>query len=72
MLALLAALPAAALAQSTTPAVSTLAAFSGSQTFATPVLGPDGALYGATSALNVVTGGLVYRLAADGARNGVV
>lgn len=66
LLALLAALPAAVFAQSTTPTVSTLAALSGSQTFATPVLGPDGALYGATSALNVVTGGLVYRLAADG------
>mgnify|MGYP003415526270 CR=1 FL=1 len=66
LLLLLAALPAAVFAQSSTPAVSTLAALSGSQTFATPVLGPDGALYGATSALNIVTGGLVYRLQADG------
>lgn len=68
LLLLLAALPAAVFAQSSTPAVSTLAALSGSQTFATPVLGPDGALYGATSALNIVTGGLVYRLAADGSK----
>jgi uncharacterized repeat protein (TIGR03803 family) len=68
LLALLAGLPAAVFAQSATPVVSTLAALSGSQTFATPVLGPDGALYGATSALNIVTGGLVYRLAADGSK----
>lgn len=68
LLALLAGLPAAAFAQTAAPAVSTLAALSGSQTFATPVLGPDGALFGVTSALNIVTGGLVYRLAADGSK----
>jgi len=68
LLALIAALPAAALAQSSSPAVSTLAALSGSQTYAAPVLGPDGALYGVTSTINIVTGGLVYRLAVDGSK----
>jgi len=68
LLALLAALPAAGFAQSSTPAVSTLAALSGSQTYAAPVLGPDGALYGVTSTINIVTGGLVYRLAVDGSK----
>jgi uncharacterized repeat protein (TIGR03803 family) len=68
LLALAAALPAAAFAQSSAPAVSTLAALSGSQTFAAPVLGPDGALYGVTSTINIVTGGLVYRLAVDGSK----
>jgi uncharacterized repeat protein (TIGR03803 family) len=68
LLALIAVLPAAAFAQSSAPAVSTLAALSGSQTYASPVLGPDGALYGVTSTINVVTGGLVYRLAVDGSK----
>jgi uncharacterized repeat protein (TIGR03803 family) len=68
LLAFVAVLPAAAFAQSSTPAVSTLAALSGSQTYATPVLGPDGALYGVTSTINIVTGGLVYRLAVDGSK----
>ena len=68
LLALIAALPVAAIAQSSAPAVSTLAALSGSQTYATPVLGPDGALYGVTSTINIVTGGLVYRLAVDGSK----
>src|SRR5690606_12890373 len=68
LLALIAALPAAAFAQSSTPAVSTLAALSGSQTYAAPVRGPDGALYGVTSTINIVTGGLVYRLAVDGSK----
>jgi len=67
-MALIAALPAVAFAQSATPAVSTLAAFSGSQSFATPVRGPDGALYGVTSTINFVTGGLIYRLEANGSR----
>jgi uncharacterized repeat protein (TIGR03803 family) len=66
LLALLAGLPAAAFAQSAAPAVSTLAALSGSQTYSTPVRGPDGALYGGTSTHNIVTGGLIYRLAVDG------
>ena len=65
IVALLATLPAVTFAQST-PAVSTLVAFSGSQPAGTPVFGPDGALYGMTSIVNTVTGGLVYRLASDG------
>ncbi len=65
LVALLATLPAVTFAQST-PAVSTLVAFSGSQPAGTPVFGPDGALYGMTSIVNTVTGGLVYRLASDG------
>jgi len=65
MLALLAAWPAVTLAQ-TNPTISTLAAFSGSQTYSGPVRGPDGALYGVTSLSSVVAGGLVYRLALDG------
>jgi uncharacterized repeat protein (TIGR03803 family) len=68
LLALIAALPGAAFAQSTAPAVSTLAALSGSQTYSTPVLGPDGALYGVTSTVNILTGGLVYRLAVNGSK----
>jgi uncharacterized repeat protein (TIGR03803 family) len=67
MLALLVVWPAAAMAQ-TSPAVSTLVAFSGSQTSAGPVRGPDGALYGTTSTVNFITGGLIYRLEADGSR----
>jgi uncharacterized repeat protein (TIGR03803 family) len=66
LLALLAGLPVAAFAQSAAPSVSTLAALSGSQTYSTPVRGPDGALYGVTAALNFITGGLIYRLAVDG------
>ena len=66
LFACLAACPVVALAQS--PAVSTLVAFSGSQASSTPVRGPDGALYGTTATVNVVTGGLIYRLAANGSR----
>jgi uncharacterized repeat protein (TIGR03803 family) len=66
IVALVAAGPALAFAQTATPAVSPLVAFSGSQTAASPVIGPDGALYGTTSTVNVVTGGLIYRLAVDG------
>ena len=65
LLALLAASPALVLAQAT-PAVSTLAAFSGSQTSSAPVKGPDGALYGTTAQTSFVAGGLIYRLAANG------
>jgi uncharacterized repeat protein (TIGR03803 family) len=54
-----------ALAQ-TTPAVSTIVAFSSSQPNAAPALGPDGALYGTTSAASSVTGGLIYRARPDG------
>lgn len=56
--------PAVSPAQTT--AVSTIAAFSGSRASAGPVLGPDGALYGTTSASTSITGGLLYRLEADG------
>jgi len=66
IVALLATWPAVTFAQST-PAVSALVAFNGSQPAGTPVIGPDGALYGITSIVNSVTGGLVYRLASNGA-----
>jgi uncharacterized repeat protein (TIGR03803 family) len=56
--------PAVSPAQTT--AVSTIAAFSGSRASSGPVLGPDGALYGTTSASTSVTGGLLYRLEANG------
>lgn len=65
ILALLAAWPAVTLGQST-PAVSTLVAFSGSQVTGTPVRDAEGVLYGITSIANAVTGGLVFRLAANG------
>lgn len=65
IVALLAAWPAVTLAQST-PAVSTLVAFSGSQVTGTPVRDAEGVLYGITSIANAVTGGLVFRLAANG------
>jgi len=62
---LLVASPFAALAQSS-PAISTIVAFSGSQPGGTPVRGPDGALYGTTAVVTAVAGGLIYRAAADG------
>lgn len=65
LLALLASAPTGAFAQ-TSPAVSTIVAFSGSQATSNAVLGPDGALYGTTSASSIVTGGLIYRAATDG------
>jgi len=68
IVALVAAGPALAFAQTATPVVSPLVAFSGSQTAAPPVRGPDGALYGTTSAVSIVTGGLIYRLAVDGSK----
>jgi uncharacterized repeat protein (TIGR03803 family) len=64
---LLAAGPAIALAQSS-PAISTIVAFSGSQPANGPVRGPDGALYGTTAVITTFTGGLIYRAAADGSR----
>lgn len=64
-LVFLAMVPVVALAQAT-PEVSSLVAFSGSQVSSNAVLGPDGALYGTTSAVTIVTGGLIYRAAADG------
>jgi uncharacterized repeat protein (TIGR03803 family) len=65
LFALLAAWPAAVLAQAT-PAVSTLAAFSGSQSSSGPIRGPDGALYGTTAQTSFVAGGLIYRLTPNG------
>ena len=61
LLALLAC-PAVAFAQAT-PAVSSIVAFSGSTAANTPVIGPDGSLYGVNSVGGVVTSGLIYRLA---------
>lgn len=65
LMALLAAWPAVTLAQSS-PAVSSLVAFSGSQPASAPVLGPGGALYGITSVASIVAGGLIYRLEPTG------
>jgi uncharacterized repeat protein (TIGR03803 family) len=65
LLTLIAATPLGALAQ-TSPVLSTIVAFSGSQASSNAVRGPDGALYGTTSATSIVTGGLIYRAAADG------
>lgn len=65
LLVLLVANPVAALAQST-PAISTIVAFAGSQPNGAPVRGPDGALYGTTAVVTSLTGGLIYRAAADG------
>jgi uncharacterized repeat protein (TIGR03803 family) len=55
-----------ALAQSATPAVSTVAAFSFSNPAGNLVLGGDGALYGVVAPATSVAGGLVFRAAADG------
>lgn len=63
--ALLLAAPAVATAQ-TSPTVSTIVAFSGSQPTASPVRGPDGALYGTTTVASSLTGGLIYRAELDG------
>ena len=41
-------------------------AFSNSQPNAAPVRGPDGALYGTTSAASSIVGGLIYRAEVDG------
>lgn len=60
-------LPGSVLAQ-TTPAVSTIVAFSGSQPGSVPVLGSDGALYGTATASSSVTGGLIYRSTLDGSQ----
>lgn len=65
LLALLAGAPAAALAQSS-PAVSTIVAFSGSQASNGVAVGPDGALYGTTALITTATGGLIYRAEANG------
>jgi uncharacterized repeat protein (TIGR03803 family) len=50
----------------TAPTLSTIVAFSGSQVASNAALGPDGALYGTTAASSIVTGGLIFRAAADG------
>ncbi len=50
----------------TAPELSAIVAFSGSQVASNATLGPDGALYGTTSATSIVTGGLIYRAATDG------
>lgn len=62
---LLVSAPVVAFAQ-TTPAISTIVAFSSSQPNSAPVRGPDGALYGTTSAASSITGGLIYRAEVDG------
>lgn len=59
--------PAAAFAQAV-PTISTIVAFSGSQPANSPVLGPDGSLYGTTSVATAFAGGLIYRAAADGSK----
>lgn len=53
--------PALAVAQSNA-AVSTVVAFSGSTAANSPVVGPDGALYGVNSVGGIQTSGLIYRL----------
>ena len=55
-----------AFAQSATPAVSTVVAFNFSNNVGNLVLGGDGALYGVVNPVTSVTGGLIYRAAADG------
>jgi uncharacterized repeat protein (TIGR03803 family) len=57
---------AASFAQSTPPAVSTIVAFSASIPNGGIIQGRDGALYGTSSSTSAVTGGLVFRAAADG------
>ncbi|HEX9207948.1 MAG TPA: choice-of-anchor tandem repeat GloVer-containing protein [Steroidobacteraceae bacterium] len=53
-------------AQTTTPAISTVAAFYPSKPSGNLVLGPDGALYGVASYLSSVSSGVVYRSTIDG------
>jgi uncharacterized repeat protein (TIGR03803 family) len=53
-------------AQTTTPAVSNLIAFSISTPTGNLALGSDGAIYGVSSAGTSVAGGLIYRAAIDG------
>jgi len=55
-------------AAQTVPAISTIAAFSGSQPSNAPVRGPDGALYGTTAVVTAFASGLIYRAAADGTK----
>ncbi|HSQ68865.1 MAG TPA: choice-of-anchor tandem repeat GloVer-containing protein [Steroidobacteraceae bacterium] len=55
-----------AFGQSATPAVSTIIAFSASETTAPAILGPDGALYGTARVTVFGAAGLIYRAAPDG------
>lgn len=57
---------APAFAQTATPAVSTIVAFSASVPNGGIIVGTDGGLYGTTSSPSTVTGGLVFRAAANG------
>jgi uncharacterized repeat protein (TIGR03803 family) len=59
-------LAAAPLVHGQTPAVSPVLAMSGSRNLDGVTLGPDGALYGASSAQSSATGGLIYRVTSDG------
>jgi uncharacterized repeat protein (TIGR03803 family) len=56
----------ASIAEAQTPAVSPVLAFSGSRVPDGVILGPDGALYGATVSSSSVTGGLIFRATTDG------
>jgi uncharacterized repeat protein (TIGR03803 family) len=60
------ALCGAAFGQSTSPAVSTVVAFSSSTPAPGIVAGSDGAYYGTTASSSSVTGGLIYRVTPDG------
>ena len=59
-------LPLVASGQTATPAVSTLVAFSASETTAPAILGPDGALYGTARVTVFGAAGLIYRAEPDG------
>ncbi|MGI9247023.1 MAG: choice-of-anchor tandem repeat GloVer-containing protein, partial [Steroidobacteraceae bacterium] len=59
---------AVATAQGTTPAVSTVVAFSYSNPVGNLVLGADGALYGVAAPATGTNGGLVYRTTTDGSQ----
>jgi uncharacterized repeat protein (TIGR03803 family) len=60
------ALGSAAFGQSTSPAVSTVVAFSASTPNGGIVAGSDGAYYGTTASSSSVTGGLIYRVTPNG------
>jgi uncharacterized repeat protein (TIGR03803 family) len=57
---------ATSLVQAQTPAISTILAMNGSTNPDGVVLGPDGALYGASATASGSAGGLFYRVAGDG------
>lgn len=65
LLVALAALPFAVAIQAA-PAVSTVAAFSGSVPTGNLVRGSDGAVYGTSAPTTAASGGLIYRATADG------